>query len=199
MAGRPLRRARLAEQQASTLATDPATKRTDLPAPRTEPASYSADLLPELLALAADGYASVEIAAHWAVSEETLQDWAKAHPEFKEALSHARALEKAWWMSRARLALRDNNNKFPAGAWSHVMRARFPEFADGPGVQINIGAADRLVIVTRRDPYGEQLTGGQSPGEANALIEGEASGLDAGPEAPGRPAGGFIAGPDGDQ
>lgn len=122
---------------------------------------------------------------------------AKAHSELKAALQRARTTAKAWWTRQPRLAIGEKDNKFPAGAWSQQVRALFPEYDDKAGVQISIGAADRLVIVTRRDPYGDaELTGSQSADGAKPLIEGVASELTAGPEASGSPVAGFIPGPD---
>lgn len=168
MAGTPLKRARREERQADQLATYETVRRAALPDPRTEPATYHPDLLPELLALAGEGYSATEIAAHWAISEETLQEWAKAHLALAETLNHARAREKAWWLSRARLAIRDDNNRFPAGAWSHVMRARFPEYDDKQVIQIDLG---QLVIIQRSRPEPLQERTADS---AKPLIEGRA-------------------------
>lgn len=169
MAGTPLKRARQEQREAEQLATFETTKRQPLPEPHTEPATFSLDLVPELLILANEGYALTEIAAHWSISEETLEEWRKAHLAFEEALNHARAREKAWWLSRARLAIRNDNNKFPAGAWSHVMRARFPEYADHSGVTVNVNLNDLVVIQRRQppEPLQERVAGQDKP-----LIEG---------------------------
>jgi len=168
MAGSPLKRARREERQADQLATYETVKRRALSEPRTEPATYHPDLLTELLDLAGEGYSATEIAAHWAISEETLEAWGKAHPALSDTLNHARAREKAWWLSRARLAIRDDNNRFPAGAWSHVMRARFPEWDDKPTVHLDLGS---LVIVHRNRPEPLQE---RAAGDAKPLIEGRA-------------------------
>lgn len=174
MAGSPLKRARREEREADQLATFPTVKRAPLPEPRTEPAEYSPDLIPELLTLAANGYSATETAAHWAISEETLKAWGEAHSELGDALNHARTREKAWWTSRARLAISTDNNRFPAGAWSHVMRARFPEYDDKSGlsVTIDLGA---LVTIHRNqpEPLGERVADAPKP-----LIEGRSVRLD---------------------
>lgn len=166
MAGTPLKRARREAREADQLATFETVKRPALPEPRDTPADYSPDLIPELLTLGANGYAPAEIAAHWCISEERLQEWGKAHQDFAEALNHARAREKAWWLSRARLAIRDDNNRFPAGAWSHVMRARFPEFDDKQTITLDIGS---LVVIQRNRPEPLQE---RTADEAKPLIEG---------------------------
>lgn len=171
MAGQPLRRARREEREADQLATYETVKRSPLPDPRSEPAAYEPALIGELLALAANGYSSTEIAAHWAISEETLAEWGKAHQELATALNHARTREKAWWFSRARLAIASDNNRFPAGAWSHVMRARFPdEYGDkGHTITLDLGS---LVVIHRAEPLGERAVHGAKP-----LIEGRVTQL----------------------
>lgn len=192
MAGTPLKRARREERQQHELTTSEATKRPPLPEARSEPADYHPDLIPELLTLAADGYSTTEIAAHWAISEETLSGWEKAHSELEDALSRARAREKAWWLSRARLAIKNDNNRFPAGAWSHVMRARFPEFDDKDSLTrlLDLGA---LVVIHRRqpEPLQERVVDGAKP-----LIEGRTVQLPMSPTGEGG-AGSNLSEPDG--
>lgn len=170
MPGRPGRQARRLAEQAAALA--PATPPTY--PPHTTAPDYSDALIPELLALASEGYAAVEIAAHLCISEETLKAWGEAHASFGAALTDARTREKAWWMSRPRLALRDDNNRFPAGAWSHVMRARWEEYGDQQGVTVNVDLG-RLVVLDLRGP---ELMNSQQGSEASALIEGQVVRLD---------------------
>lgn len=177
MAGRPRTRAKRAEEQAALISD----QRAKLPEAHEAPASYAPHLIDELMALADEGYAVAEIAAHWAISEETLKEWANAHSDLAEALSRARAREKAWWLAKAREAIRDNNNKFPAGAWSHVMRAKFPEYADHSGVTVNVNLNDLVVIQRRQppEPLGERMAGGEKP-----LIDGQVVRLPRSPTAP---------------
>ncbi|MCA3700826.1 MAG: hypothetical protein IOB84_13720 [Brevundimonas sp.] len=121
----------------------------------------------------------VETAAHWAISEDTLEEWRKAHPTFAEALRRARTRAKAWWQRQPRLAIREKDNKFPAGAWAQQVRALFPEYDDKRGsvtVSLNLAELVRINV----EPTVDRL-----PGEAKPLIEGKASGLGQGPEAEG--------------
>jgi len=158
MAGTPLKRARQAEREADQLANTPSVQRAPLPEPHDQPADYAPERIPELLALASQGYDLSECAAHWCRSEDEVKEWGKACPAFQAALNHARAREKAWWSSRARLAIRDDNNRFPAGAWSHVMRARFPEYDDKPGVTVNIDLGSLVVVrLDPPEPLGERV------------------------------------------
>lgn len=177
MAGTPLKRARREERQADQLATYETVKRPPLPAPRDAPIDYSPELIPELLALASQGYSATETAAHWSISDEDITAWGKAHQDFATALKHARAREKAWWLSRARLAIRDDNNRFPAGAWSHVMRARFPEYDDKSGVTLNLDLGSLVIVrLDQPEPLAERTADRSKP-----LIEGECIRLEASP------------------
>jgi len=170
LAGSPLKRARREEREADQLATFPTVRRAALPEPRSEPATYHPDLIGELMTLASEGYSATETAAHWAISEETLTQWGEAHSDLSEALKLARTREKAWWTSRARVAISTDNNRFPAGAWSHVMRARFPEYDDKSGlsVTIDLGA---LVTIHRNQP---EPLGERAAHSAKPLIDGHA-------------------------
>lgn len=173
MAGSPLRRARRELREAEQLA-DVQAARAALPQPRQTPAEYEPALIDELMTLANQGYATAEIAAHWAISEETLDGWAKTHSELAEALSRARVREKAWWLTKAREAIRDDNNRFPAGAWSHIMRARFPEYDDKKGVTVTLNLSDlvRVQIPATPEPLQERVSDA-----ASALIDQAAVGL----------------------
>src|SRR5690606_549325 len=112
MAGSPLKPARREQREANQLATYETTRRTPRPAARDTPADYAPSQSDEVLALSDEGYSLAEIAARWSTSEETIEQWRKAHSEFDEALNRARAREKAWWLARARKAIRDDNNRF---------------------------------------------------------------------------------------
>lgn len=164
MAGRPLAQARAqaaleAIRAANSLPTEP----------RTEPATYSPDLPAEAIALAAIGMHHVEIAAHWAISEQTLAEWEKVHIELQDALQRARTRAKAWWIKQPRVAIGEKDNKFPAGAWSQQVRALFPEYDDKANVQVHIDLGS--LVVVRLD--GEEPTGSRLATDANPLIEGE--------------------------
>lgn len=190
MAGRPKTRAKLEAEQAQDAALDLATTRTtDIP-PRTEPADYSDDLIPELIALSSRGFSPVEVIAHWSIDQETWGQWQDAHPAFSRAVRRARACEQAWWMTSARVAVETNNNRYPAGVWSHVMRARFPEFADA--VTVNVDLSRQLVLIDARSTpglMGDQTVESQNPLIINGsvrLLDGQTA-QDGGSDAPGPP------------
>lgn len=172
MAGRPLSQARAAAALEAIRAA------ADTPTPaRTAPADYTPDLCEEAIALANIGMIGAELAAHWAVSEETMTEWEKVHSDFANALHRARTRAKAWWQRQPRLAIREKDNKFPAGAWSQQVRALFPEYDDKRGLQVTLDLGS-LVIIQRQQP---ELTGSQQDGEAKTLIEGRAVRLEPSP------------------
>lgn len=169
MPGSPTRRARATKT--GSVAEDAVAPRSPLPPRRSSPVTYSEDLTAEFVALAEEGYSAVEVAAHWSIDEALIDQWRDEHSDFDEALRRARTLEKAWWMSRARHALRDDNNRFPAGAWSHVMRSRFPEYDDKKGltVQLDLGQLVRIVMpVATPAPLGPRHTSSVSGSTADA-------------------------------
>lgn len=190
MAGRPLAaaRAQAALEQIRQAHETPT-------AARDHPIAYTDDLPDEALALAAIGMTAVEIAAHWAISEETLSEWQKAHSELADALQRARTRAKAWWTKQPRLAIAEKDNKFPAGAWSQQVRALFPEYDDKKGVTVNLDLG-QLVVIQRREPpepLQERMAAGDKP-----LIEGRTVRLPHSPTVEGTAGQGLGDGSDGD-
>jgi hypothetical protein len=163
MAGRAVSRAKFdAEQQRLQEARELPTE------PRALPATYSPDLIPELLALADKGLTDAEVSAHWNITEDDLKEWANAHPPFKAAVARARTRAKAWWERSARLAMAERDTRYPAGLFSHVMRARYSEYDDKAGqvhLHFDIG---RLVMMDLRAP---ELPSQQMVTPPNPLIE----------------------------
>lgn len=150
MAGRPLSHARF-EAEKSRIEAARA-----LPSePRAEPTDYSPALIPELISLADLGLTEAEIAAHWFVTEDELKEWAKAHVEFRRAMAQARTRAKAWWERSARLAMAERDTRYPAGLFSHVMRARYPEYEEKTAATVHIDLGS-LVVISRPEPPTER-------------------------------------------
>lgn len=148
----------------TTLAGEPLPLPTDR---RTLPASYTDDLPDEVIALGAAGLTDTQIADHLALSADGLAGMAKAHSALDAALSRARTAAQAWWEEQARRALITENNRFPAGAWAQVMKARFSGYDDRPQITLDLG---QLVIIDRRqpaEPLGKRASDTDKP-----LIEG---------------------------
>lgn len=121
-----------------------------LPAePHTSPAEPSDELPAEIVALGEHGLTDTQIAHHLCLSQEQLQAMENGHSAIKAALSRARTAAKAWWEEQARRALITENNRFPAGAWAQVMKARFKDYDDKPQFVFDIGS---LVVINRRQP-----------------------------------------------
>lgn len=149
----------------ATLAGEP------LPLPterRSNPAEYSPELPAEIAALGAQGLTETQIADHLAMTAESLAGMGKARSDIGDALSRARTAAQAWWEEQARRALITENNRFPAGAWAQVMKARFSGYDDRPQVTIDLGS---LVVIQRQtsEPLGERAADTSKP-----LIEGRA-------------------------
>ena len=133
---------------------------------RSEPAPYTPDLPAEVIALGAAGLTDTQIADHLALTTDGLATMGKAHPALDAALSRARTAAQAWWEEQARRALITENNRFPAGAWAQVMKARFAGYDDRPSITLDLG---QLVIIQRNPP---EPLGKRAADDANPLIEG---------------------------
>lgn len=136
---------------------------------RTEPAEYTDNLPAEVVSLGAEGLTETQIADHLNLSGGELERMANTHPALRDALSRARTAAKAWWEEQARRALITENNRFPAGAWAQVMKARFPDYDDKPTITLDLGS---LVIIQRAQPA--EPLGERAAATPNPLIEGRA-------------------------
>jgi len=90
---------------------------------RGRPSLYDGAFCARVLELAAQGCGKAEIAAALFVSRKTLTAWAKAHPEFREAMSRAKDLEYAWWLKTGREG--QFIKTWNAASWALQMRNRF--------------------------------------------------------------------------
>lgn len=139
---------------------------------RSEPIPYSDDLPAECVELGRQGLSEAQIAAHWAIDIETMREWGDQYPALKAALSRARTAMRAWWEEKARSAIVKGDNRFPAGAWSQVMRARFSEYDDKQLAPVVIDLR-QLVQIRLPDPAGlpvEQRAARPIPLEGHATV-----------------------------
>lgn len=85
------------------------------------------DYLPEhceaVVELGKQGKSPAQMAAHFDVSRQTIDNWAEAHPEFLEALSRALTHCQAWWEDKGMVGMVAPG--FNAAVWSKSMQARF--------------------------------------------------------------------------
>ncbi len=91
--------------------------------PRGRPTLYDSIYSGRVLELAAEGCCKAEIAAKLGVASKTLDAWAAAHPEFRDALRRARALEYGWWLEAGREGIKNKN--WNLASWELQMRNRF--------------------------------------------------------------------------
>jgi helix-turn-helix resolvase-like protein len=61
------------------------------------PTKYDPSFCDLVVDLGAEGKSKVQIAARIGISRQTLDNWAKQHPEFLDAIKWAKDLEQAWW------------------------------------------------------------------------------------------------------
>ncbi len=88
------------------------------------PTKYNPDMCGRVIDCGKEGFSKAEIAAELEVTRETVDLWAKAHPEFSDAIHHAKELSLAWWERQSRTNL--STQGFQAGLWKQAMSGRFP-------------------------------------------------------------------------
>lgn len=90
------------------------------------PSDYDPAYCERVIELGRSGASVVEMAVDIGVSRATLEtNWPAAHPEFLEALTHARECSQVWWEKAGRTGMVDNT--INASIWSRSMAARFPK------------------------------------------------------------------------
>ena len=95
------------------------------PAVMGRPTLYKPEYCETILELGRKGYSQAMMAAHWEVAKATINDWAKANPDFSNALARARVLSQGWWEKKAQEGL--ENREFNAALWKHSVTSRFRE------------------------------------------------------------------------
>lgn len=93
--------------------------------PGGRPTDYEPQFCEKVVVLGATGAGKAEIALEIGVTRQTLDNWAAAHPEFLDALTHARELSAGWWEQQGRKGI--TNREFNANAYSLQVRNRFPD------------------------------------------------------------------------
>lgn len=89
-----------------------------------------------------EGISKNALAAKFGVSIQTLFNWQKKQPEFKEAVEEGLAFSEKWWEDRGRDACSGDN--FNAAVWIFTMKNRFgwkdrqDVTSDDEPLQINI-------------------------------------------------------------
>lgn len=94
------------------------------PNPAGRPSKYDPAFCGQVEALGRKGCGKAEIAAEIGVTRETINEWAKVHSEFSDALALAHDLSLAWWEKQARTNL--GTQGYQSGLWKQAMSGRFP-------------------------------------------------------------------------
>ena len=95
---------------------------------RGQPTKYRPEFCERVVELAKGGLGVAELGAALNVSERVLYDWKEAHPDFLQAMTHARSFSKAWWETKAREGIVTEGGKaINAALWGKIMSCRFPD------------------------------------------------------------------------
>ena len=91
------------------------------------PAGRPSDYLPEycetVIELGRAGKSLAQMASHFDVSRQTIDNWAATHPQFLEALTRAKAHCQAWWEDQGQTRMVAPG--FNAAVWKKSVEARF--------------------------------------------------------------------------
>lgn len=117
------------------------------------PSTYSPEFCEVVIELGRQGKSLVQIASALDVTKQTLANWSDAHPEFLDAMTHARIHSQAWWEDAGQnnMLLGPGQGTFNASVWSRSMAARFPEdWRENKGVELSgavqIGRVERTIV-----------------------------------------------------
>lgn len=97
---------------------------TNAKAPVGRPTKYQPEFCDTVIEAGREGCGKAEIAAELDVTRETVNEWAKEHPEFSDAIHRAHELSLAWWEKQARTNLATSG--YQSGLWKQAMSGRFP-------------------------------------------------------------------------
>lgn len=87
------------------------------------PTEYDPSYCEDVIELGKAGKSKAQMASHFDVSRQTIDNWAQAHPEFLEALSRAMAHCQAWWENVGQTGMIAPG--FNAAVWKKSVEARF--------------------------------------------------------------------------
>lgn len=91
--------------------------------PAGRPTTYDPAYCDDVVELGKAGKSKAQMAAHFDVSRQTIDNWAADHKEFLEALNRAMAHCQAWWEDKGMSGL--DLPGFNAAVWKKSVEARF--------------------------------------------------------------------------
>ena len=89
------------------------------------PTDYDPSFCDRVVGLGEEGYSKAMMAAELGVVRQTLDNWASRHPEFLDAMTHAREFSLAWWELQGHKGIWSRD--FNANAYRLQMLNRFPD------------------------------------------------------------------------
>jgi len=89
------------------------------------PSEYDPAFCEQVIAFGKEGYSKAEMAAGLGATRQTLDNWARANPDFLDAVQTALEFSLAWWEGKSRTGI-EKGGAFNAGLWSKAMSGRFP-------------------------------------------------------------------------
>ena len=95
--------------------------------PAGRPTSYDPSFCDKVIEIGEQGGSLAEMAYECGIIRETLNEWAKAHEEFSDALKHAKLSSQIWWERKGRGGIEKSSSEFQGNLWSRNMAARFPD------------------------------------------------------------------------
>jgi len=105
------------------------------------PSLYAPDHCEAVIGLGRDGKSKAQIAAALDVTRQTLDNWAKEHPEFLDAISRARELALSWWEDQGQKGVWAGS-QFNANAYRLQVLNRFPDDWREKVEQVHSGAIE---------------------------------------------------------
>ena len=88
-----------------------------------QPTKYKPEYCKTVIELGKEGKSLVQMAAHFDVARQTIDNWAEQNDEFLEALTRAKVHCQAWWEDTGQDGL--FADKFNAPVWKKSVEARF--------------------------------------------------------------------------
>lgn len=90
----------------------------------------------QVVQLGKEGKSPAQMAAHFDVSRQTIDNWADKHPKFLDAYARARVHAQAWWEEKGMSGMFSRD--FNAQIWKKSMEARFrDDYTDRKDVDLN--------------------------------------------------------------
>lgn len=139
---------------------------------RGRPTKYDPSFCEEIVGYGRMGFSKAEMANAFDVIRETLDEWAKVHPDFSDALDRATEYSLAWWENKAREGV-DKGSMINASLWTRSMAGRFPREAYREDRRIELTGANGGPIKTESKVSLDGLTDAQKAALASVAVEGE--------------------------